>query len=76
MIILQKMEAQMLTKNVGSIDRFLRILVGMALIALVFVGPKTPWGWLGLVPFVTGVLRYCPLYSLIGVNTLWHGPYS
>lgn len=65
----------MFTKNVGGIDRFLRILVGMALIAMVFVGPTTPWGWLGLIPFVTGVLRTCPLYRLIGVNTLWRGPY-
>jgi hypothetical protein len=69
------MEVHMLTKNVGGIDRFLRILIGMVLIAIVFVGPKTPWGWLGLIPFVTGVLRTCPLYKLIGVNTLWRGPY-
>lgn len=66
----------MFTKNVGGIDRFLRILVGMALIAMVFVGPATPWGWIGLIPFVTGVFRFCPLYRLIGVNTLWRGPYS
>ena len=70
------MEAHMIKQNVGGIDRFLRILVGMALIAMVFVGPATPWGWLGLIPFVTGVFRFCPLYSVIGVNTLWRGPYS
>ena len=52
------------------------ILVGMALIALVFIGPKTLWGWLGLGPFMTGVFRTCPLYRLVGANTLWHGPYS
>ena len=66
----------MFTKNVGGVDRFLRILVGMALIAMVFFGPKSPWGWIGLVPFVTGVLRTCPLYSLIGVNSFWLGPDS
>lgn len=55
--------------NVGSADRILRIIVGLVLIALVFVGPKTPWGWIGVIPLATGFLRTCPLYSLIGVNT-------
>jgi len=55
--------------NVGSVDRILRIIVGLALIALVFVGPKTAWGWIGVIPLVTGLLRTCPAYSLIGVNT-------
>lgn len=59
----------MFTTNVGRTDRILRILVGLVLIALVFVGPKTPWGWLGIIPLATGLLRTCPLYSLIGVNT-------
>ena len=59
----------MFTTNVGSVDRLLRIIVGIVLIALVFVGPKTAWGWIGVVPLVTGFLRTCPLYSLIGVNT-------
>ena len=59
----------MFKTNVGSIDRVLRIIVGLVLIALVFVGPKTPWGWIGLIPLATGVLRTCPLYSLIGLNT-------
>jgi hypothetical protein len=47
----------------------MRIVVGLVLIALVFVGPKTPWGWIGLVPLLTGLLRTCPLYSLIGLNS-------
>ena len=59
----------MFKTNVGSADRLLRIVLGLILIALVFVGPKTPWGWIGIVPLVTGFLRTCPLYSLIGVNT-------
>lgn len=59
----------MFTINVGGIDRILRIAVGLVLIALVFVGPKTPWGWVGLVPLATGLMRICPLYSLIGVST-------
>ena len=59
----------MLNVNVGGIDRILRVVVGIVLIALVFVGPKTGWGWLGLIPLLTGLFQICPLYSLIGVNT-------
>jgi hypothetical protein len=59
----------MFKTNVGGIDRILRIVVGLVLIALVFVGPKTPWGWIGIIPLATGFLRTCPLYSLIGLNT-------
>lgn len=59
----------MLKTNEGTIDRFLRVTLGVVLIALVFVGPKTPWGWLGIVPLATGLLGSCPLYSILGVNT-------
>lgn len=58
-----------MTRNEGSIDRILRIVVGIVLIALVFVGPKTPWGWIGIVPLLTGLVGMCPLYSLLGINT-------
>lgn len=59
----------MFKTNVGSADRILRIIVGIVLIALVFVGPKTPWGWIGIIPLATGFLRTCPLYSLLGIKT-------
>lgn len=55
--------------NEGKIDRLLRVLVGAGLIALTQVGPHTPWGWLGLVPLFTGLVGYCPAYSLLGLNT-------
>jgi hypothetical protein len=55
--------------NVGNTDRVLRIAIGLILIALVFIGPKTAWGWIGLVPLLTGLARRCPAYSLFGVNT-------
>jgi ABC-type polysaccharide/polyol phosphate export permease len=58
-----------MTANVGTIDRILRIVVGLVLIALVFVGPKTPWGWIGVVPLLTGLVRFCPAYTLLGLNT-------
>ncbi len=59
----------MLKTNVGGIDRILRIVIGVVLIALVFVGPKTAWGWIDLVPLATGLLRTCPLYSRIDISS-------
>lgn len=56
-------------RNEGKLDRALRVAVGAGLIALVFAGPQTPWGWLGLVPLLTGVVGFCPLYRLLGINT-------
>jgi hypothetical protein len=55
--------------NVGTVDRVLRVVVGLGLLSLVFVGPQTPWGWLGLVPLVTALVGYCPAYSLLGMRT-------
>lgn len=55
--------------NVGTIDRALRILVGLVLLGLVFAGSIGPWGWIGVVPLATGILRTCPLYSVLGLST-------
>ncbi|MCL4460800.1 MAG: DUF2892 domain-containing protein [Nitrospirae bacterium] len=55
--------------NEGTIDRVLRIVLGLALISLVFVGPKTHWGWIGLLPLMTGILGRCGVYYLLGMNT-------
>ncbi|WP_374345514.1 DUF2892 domain-containing protein [Phenylobacterium sp.] len=56
-------------KNEGGLDRVLRVIAGLAVLSLAFVGPKTPWAYLGFVPLLTGALGYCPLYSLLGLNT-------
>jgi len=56
-------------RNEGNIDRALRIIAGIVLIALVFVGPQTNWGWIGIVPLATGLVGFCPLYRLLGLNT-------
>lgn len=56
-------------RNAGSFDRLLRIIVGLVLIALVFVGPQTPWGWVGVVPLLTGLVGFCPAYTLFGIRT-------
>jgi len=55
--------------NVGNLDRSLRIAVGLILLSLVFIGPETPWGLLGLIPLVTGIAGFCPVYCVGGVNT-------
>ena len=56
-------------KNVGNLDKTLRIVIGLVLISLVFVGPQTPWGWIGIVPLATALVGWCPLYRIIGVST-------
>lgn len=56
-------------RNEGTLDRVVRVVVGAGLLALVFVGPQTPWGWVGVVPLLTGLVGTCPLYSLLGVST-------
>lgn len=56
--------------NEGGLDRLLRVIVGIAILSLVFVGPQTPWAWLGLVPLLTGIVGFCPLYAVLRLNTL------
>ncbi|MCG5501079.1 YgaP family membrane protein [Ectothiorhodospira lacustris] len=56
-------------KNMGSTDRMIRIVVGLGLIALVFVGPQTPWGWLGLIPLASALMSWCPAYTLLNIRT-------
>jgi hypothetical protein len=59
----------MFKENVGTLDRALRIAAGVGLLSLVFIGPKTWWGLIGLIPLITGFAKTCPAYSLIGANT-------
>ena len=58
-----------MTQNVGTIDRVVRAIVGLGLISLVFFGPQTNWGWIGVVPLLTAVIGWCPPYSLLGIST-------
>jgi len=50
-------------------ERVLRVLVGLGAISLVFVGPRSAWGWLGLIPVLTGATGLCPLYTVLGIST-------
>ncbi len=59
----------MFKNNVGQLDRILRVIVGLGLISLVFIGPKSLWGWVGVVPLLTGLIGTCPLYTLLGIRT-------
>ncbi len=59
----------MLKKNVGNADRAFRIMLGIGLISLAFVGPRTVWGWVGIIPLLTAFVGICPLYSLLGIST-------
>lgn len=55
--------------NIHPIERIVRVLAGAAIVSLVFVGPQTPWAWLGLVPIATGLSGWCPPYALLGIST-------
>ncbi len=61
--------SKLLATNENTIDRTLRVALGLGLLAITLVGPKTPLGFLGVVPLATGLLGACPLYSLLGIST-------
>lgn len=65
----EAMAARFFSNNEGTADRTVRVLLGIILLSLTFVGPRTPWGLIGLVPLLTGILGICPLYSLFGIST-------
>ena len=58
-----------MVQNVGKIDRLIRIIVGLIVLSLVFGGPKTLWGLLGLIPLGTALIGWCPPYAMLGINT-------
>lgn len=55
--------------NVGGIERVIRIVAGLVLVALAATGTVGWWGWLGLVPLATGLTGWCPPYAMLGINT-------
>jgi hypothetical protein len=59
----------LMTKNIGNIERIIRIVSGLVLIALAATNTVGVWGWVGLVPLATGLMGWCPPYSLLGINT-------
>lgn len=71
-----KRKENLMKKNVGKIDRILRVVVGLVLTSLAFVGPQNLWFLLGLVLVATGLLGWCPPYAMLGINTCKSGPHS
>jgi len=61
--------ASLLPTNEHPFERVLRTLLGLGVLSLAFIGPKSPWGYLGIVPLATGLLGSCPLYTLFGWST-------
>lgn len=55
--------------NIGNLDRLLRIAIGLVLMALAATHTVGWWGWLGVIPLLTGLIRFCPLYPLLGIRT-------
>lgn len=55
--------------NEGTLDRVLRVAVGVVVLSLTFVGPQSMWGLVGILPLLTGLVGFCPFYRLIGVST-------
>ncbi|HSW30958.1 MAG TPA: DUF2892 domain-containing protein [Longimicrobiales bacterium] len=60
---------KILPRNEHTVERAIRVAIGIGLLAIAFVGPKTPWGYLGIIPLLTGLLGSCPLYTLFGFST-------
>jgi hypothetical protein len=58
-----------MTRNIGTIDRIIRVVVGLVALSLIFVGPKSLWGLLGLIPLVTALVGWCPPYAMLGIKT-------
>lgn len=63
------MASKFFARNEHKVERLVRVVLGVALLSLVFVGPQTYWGLLGVVPLATGLLGTCPLYSILGLST-------
>jgi uncharacterized membrane protein YfcA len=58
-----------MTKNIGSLDRIVRIVIGLALIAATLTGAIGVWGWIGVVPLATALMGWCPPYAILGFST-------
>ncbi len=58
-----------MNKNIGAVERSIRIIAGIGILSLAFVGPKSAWAYLGIVPLATGLIGWCPPYALFGVST-------
>jgi hypothetical protein len=56
--------------NIGKVERIVRFVVGIGVLSLAFVGPRTSWAYLGLLPLLSGLIGWCPPYALLGISTV------
>lgn len=56
-------------KNIGTVERVIRVVVGIGILSLAFVGEETPWAYLGILPLLTGLVGWCPPYAVLGIST-------
>ena len=63
------MASKLFPQNEHTVERVVRVLAGIGLLSLAFIGPKTPWGYIGIIPIVTGLSGTCPLYTILGIST-------
>lgn len=62
-------EENIMKKNVGYAERAIRVVLGLVVLSLAFIGPKSPWAYLGIIPLATGLIGWCPPYALFGIST-------
>jgi hypothetical protein len=56
-------------KNIGTAERVVRVIAGIVILSLAFVGPRSPWAYLGVLPLLSGLVGWCPPYALLGIST-------
>jgi hypothetical protein len=56
--------------NIGKVERVVRVVVGIGVLSLAFVGPRTAWAYLGILPLLSGLIGWCPPYALLGISTV------
>jgi hypothetical protein len=61
-------------KNIGTLERIVRVMLGAVILSLAFLGPESPWAYLGIVPLLTGIVGWCPPYALLGIGTSPRAP--
>jgi hypothetical protein len=60
---------EIIMKNVGSAERIIRVVLGLVVLSMAFIGPKSSWAYLGIIPLATGLISWCPAYALFGFST-------
>jgi len=56
--------------NIGNVERIVRVVAGIGILALAFVGPRSPWAYFGILPLLSGLVGWCPPYALLGISTV------